>query len=107
MKESELIKECKSFLIECSKEFNGKGKIFYHNRAIEELIEQLIILIESKNELIKMHISDANILFNRLSHLLLSNTIKEYDAKNIKTGEYIKDINELDIILKENVRKEN
>lgn len=42
------------------------------------------------------HVREKNVLFDRLSHLLQSKTICTLDAKDEKTGEYLRDIHELD-----------
>lgn len=104
MKEKELIDKCKNFLENCKKvqeRTEVKEVLMYYDEPIECLIEQLLILIEAKDEERKMHIQDNSMLYDRLSHLLMSDTIKKYDAKDGK-GNYVRDISKLDEILKEN-----
>lgn len=103
MQEKRLIEKCKSFLEKCKnaqEKTEEKRVLTYYGEPIENLIEQLLILIEAKDEERKMQIHDNNILYDRLSHLLMSDTIKKYDAKDGK-GKYIRNIRELDESFKE------
>lgn len=88
MEEKELIEKCNAFLKEVRKDFGEKCTITYYGEPIENIIEQLLILIDAKNEEIRLHIQDNNVLSNRLKHLLLSKIIKEYDAKDGKRKLY-------------------
>lgn len=58
-------------------------------------------LLEETVAVIDMLRNDANLLRERLSHLLQSGTISSYDAKNAMTGKYLLDINELDERMRE------
>lgn len=102
MKEKQLIDKCRNALKDLKSFLEEKNQIIqYGDEPIVYIFEQLLILIEAKDEERKMHIQDNNMLYDRLSHLLMSDTIKKYDEKDGK-GNYVRDISKLDEILKEN-----
>lgn len=103
MTESYLIKTCKDFLKDCKD--NKILPFIYNNETIENIIEKLLIVIDSKNEVIELHIKDNQVLYDRLSYLLTSKTIQDYDAKDGK-GQYLKDIKELDKVMDKLKKKE-
>lgn len=103
MTESYLIKTCKDFLKDCKD--NKILPFSYNNETIENIIEKLLIVIDSKNEVIELHIKDNQVLYDRLSYLLTSKTIQDYDAKDGK-GQYLKDIKELDKVMDKLKKKE-
>lgn len=100
MKEKELIDKCRGFVEECKNLSKENKVLLYKDEPIENLVEQLLILIESYKEERQLHIKENNILFDRLSYLFNSDTIKKYDEKDGK-GKYVRNIKELDEGLEE------
>lgn len=59
-------------------------------------LERLRAEVERYTEAAYTHARENTALFARLSHLLQSETVRMYDEKFAATGEYLRDINELD-----------
>lgn len=84
MQESEIIEQCQNIIDNFCIRQIAELDIY----TLKNLMEETIKIIDKKNK-------EINALDNRLKHLLFSNTIKKYDAKDGR-GCYIEDICELD-----------
>lgn len=71
----------------------------YKYASLDGVYKDLDLIGEYIKYLEGLHFEDSVeicTLEKRLKHLLKSDVIREYDEKDIATGEYVRDINDLD-----------